>query len=296
MVCAVNDSSDPAASRPTDRRHEVRLQTIAKNAGERGWTIPPLEECNEANGTDDLKGLVHILNKPSRLWWICLPPSQTRIAWNCPHPLTFQHHRPPPHRLILLFPRPTPALHLPPSPLGDRPDKTVLLKPSHPILENMGTIVLSSFDPAPSRAKIFRGHAGTQPIVLKMAEEGRDDETREEGKVYPLRRRRMLADNGQLAYCLVLEDLGVSLFSAWWFRRQLAAIEDALHARGITHLDLEPRNDLRSRTGGIAVVDFEEIARFPKKVSEEVCIGQIFSETQRRGEFPPDPADAPDAP
>ncbi|KAJ6557363.1 hypothetical protein DFH09DRAFT_1163924 [Mycena vulgaris] len=169
--------------------------------------------------------------------------------------------------------------------LTDRPNKTATLHPVHPTLEPFDPIILSSFDTAPSRATILRGHAGAQPIVLKMAEEGRDDETEEEGNVYRERLRgldgvpklyaegRMLADNGQLAYCLVLEDLGLPLTSEGLetldeldpqSRAQLATIEARLLDRGVIHddleprpLNLEPRNVLRTPTGGIALIDFE---------------------------------------
>ncbi|KAJ7202802.1 hypothetical protein GGX14DRAFT_462387 [Mycena pura] len=197
--------------------HFNRLQTVAKNAGERGWTIPALRESHSyvllCDGTCIYVLVKRNLNSPSfylspplslvdpNLFRILavpfmMDPPSSIIGSDSPEsPSPTNTAAPPPtassaHAAISMADPSSPFAPIPINQcLGDRPDKVVLLKPSHPILDDIGPIVLSSFDPAPSRATIFRGHAGTQPIVLKMAEEGRDDETREEGKVYRERLR-----------------------------------------------------------------------------------------------------------
>ncbi|KAJ7153478.1 hypothetical protein C8R43DRAFT_1002167 [Mycena crocata] len=169
--------------------------------------------------------------------------------------------------------------------MDDHPIRTAMLHPLHPTLEVTRPILLSSFDASPSQATIFRGHAGLQPVVLKMAGAGHDREAEEEGRVY----RKFLdgvkgvpklfaegyvrADNGDIAYCLVLEDVGVSVLGEGLAsleeldpqsQSQLACIKKALLDRGIYHEDIEPRNVTRTAEGGIALVDFGSVTILSK--------------------------------
>ncbi|KAJ6455389.1 hypothetical protein C8R45DRAFT_1036220 [Mycena sanguinolenta] len=148
----------------------------------------------------------------------------------------------------------------------DRPGKQFLLQTGYPTFGDLNDVVLTSFDPAPRQK--------------------RDEEKRiqEEARVYRERLRGlqgvptlyaegyMMTDNGDPAYCLLLEDLGTPVVSEGIedlesldepSRKQLRKIEDGLRARGVIHLDLEPRNVLRTRSGGVAVVDFEEVELMP---------------------------------
>ncbi|KAF7365525.1 hypothetical protein MVEN_00425700 [Mycena venus] len=68
--------------------------------------------------------------------------------------------------------------------LLDHPHEMLMLHPTRPPLKTFGPISLSSFDAAPRRATVLRGQAGAEPIVLKMAEAGRDDATEREGRIY----------------------------------------------------------------------------------------------------------------
>ncbi|KAJ6473288.1 hypothetical protein C8R45DRAFT_1012911 [Mycena sanguinolenta] len=126
----------------------------------------------------------------------------------------------------------------------------------------------------------------SQPVVFKMAEQDRDDPTEEEGSVYRERLRRLtgvpklyaegslLADNGEWAYCLLVEDLGLPLTSEGLVtvdeldpnsRAQLAELKAKLRDRGVIHGDTEHRNILPTRTGGIALIDFENAMLLPVK-------------------------------
>ena len=88
--------------------------------------------------------------------------------------------------------------------------------------ENIDSIVITSFDDAPSRATVMRGLLGSNPIVIKLAEQDRDGDIKTEGAIYRNKLRGIegvpkfyaegwIYANHFWVYCLVLEDLGVPL-------------------------------------------------------------------------------------
>ncbi|KAJ7151615.1 hypothetical protein C8R46DRAFT_1229147 [Mycena filopes] len=103
----------------------------------------------------------------------------------------------------------------------DRPHKSTYFHITH-YTETIGPIVVSSFDNAPSRATVMHGMLGSNPIVIKLAEQDRDNDMKEEGEIYRTRLRGIegvpkvyaegwLWSNEHWVYCLVLQDLGVPL-------------------------------------------------------------------------------------
>ncbi|KAJ7685305.1 hypothetical protein DFH06DRAFT_1313624 [Mycena polygramma] len=121
----------------------------------------------------------------------------------------------------------------------------------------------------------MRGLFGSNPIVIKLAEQDRDADTMAEGAIYRHRLQgiegvpKLYAEgwiyvNHHWVYCLVLEDLGSPLTEegiqstdeidavSW---RELDALQARLFERGV-HDDVEPRNIIRTRSG-IGLIDFE---------------------------------------
>ncbi|KAJ6500341.1 hypothetical protein C8R45DRAFT_924954 [Mycena sanguinolenta] len=149
-----------------------------------------------------------------------------------------------------------------------RPNKQLLLETTYPTFGDLNYVVPTSFVPAPSNSIVLVAMLALNRLSSKW---GDRNETRKYGyrkklgyianicgvsTVYPLY-------NGHPAYCVVSEGI-VDLESLdEHSREQLGKIEDELRSRGVFHLDLEPRNVLRTRSGGVAVIDFEEAGLLP---------------------------------
>ncbi|KAJ7757472.1 hypothetical protein B0H16DRAFT_1536775, partial [Mycena metata] len=158
----------------------------------------------------------------------------------------------------------------------DRLPKSSVLKITH-CTETIPALVVSSFDDAPSRATVMHGMLGSNQIVIKLAAQDRDNDTKAEGVIYRNRLRGIegvpkfyaegwLYSNEHWVYCLVLEDLGIPLTQEGIQStdeidavslRQLEDLQAGLLERGVIHDDVEPRNIIRTRSGGIGLVDFE---------------------------------------
>ncbi|KAJ6499512.1 hypothetical protein C8R47DRAFT_291810 [Mycena vitilis] len=61
----------------------------------------------------------------------------------------------------------------------NRPHKSSLIKMVH-CTENIDSIVITSFDDAPSRATVMRGLLGSNPVVIKVVEHDRGDDLKTE--------------------------------------------------------------------------------------------------------------------
>ncbi|KAJ7678264.1 hypothetical protein DFH06DRAFT_1168287 [Mycena polygramma] len=158
----------------------------------------------------------------------------------------------------------------------DRVQKSTHLRITY-LTEPIGPITLSSFDNAPSRATVLHGTFALKPIVLKLAEQDRDADTQAEGVIYRERLQGVegvpklyaegwLYSNEHWVYCLVLEDLGIPLTAEGiqdadeldaTSKCQLEDLKSRLFERGVVHDDVEPRNIIRTHSGGIGLVDFE---------------------------------------
>ncbi|KAJ7150235.1 hypothetical protein C8R46DRAFT_1124386 [Mycena filopes] len=199
--------------------------------------------------------------------------------------------------------RPVPPSEAPPPPTHDdrstgfvsihqriehRPPKISPLQITHS-METIGPILVSSFDDAPSRATVMHGMLGSNPIVIKLAAQDRDEAIMAEGAIYRERLQGIegvpkfyaegwLFSNAHWVSCLVLQDLDIPLIKEGLESKEdldpvsshdLEDLVARLNERGVIHDDLGPRNIVRTYSGGIGLVDFEGAMLVPRQVTQE---------------------------